>query len=136
MSSHPVVNVAALLAASLLCHAAAAQTSSAPLTRAEVKAETRAAEKAGKLTPAGQGPEVKVSRKSGTTRAQRKADTLAARKAGQLEPPGDAETETLDRQLAGQRSTVSRASVKAETRAEEKAGLLIPAGERANAPRK
>ena len=82
MSSHPVVNVAALLAASLLCHAAAAQTSSAPLTRAEVKAETRAAEKAGKLTPAGQGPEVKVSRKSGTTRAQRKADTLAARKAG------------------------------------------------------
>jgi hypothetical protein len=136
MSSKPVLTAAALLTASLLNHTVMAQTSSAPLTRAEVKSDTRAAERAGDLTPAGQGPQFKVSPKSTRTRAQEKAETLAARKAGTLEPAGDAETEIVDRQIAAQRPTVNRAAVKAETRAQEKAGQLIPAGEGPGAPTK
>ena len=136
MSSNPVVTTAALFTASLFCHAVMAQTSSAPVTRAEVKAETRAAEKAGQLTPAGQGPQIKISPRSTKTREQRKAETLAARKAGELEPAGDAEVEIVDRQTAAQRSTVNRAARKAETRTQEKAGLLIPAGEGPGAPKK
>ncbi|HEV7577537.1 MAG TPA: DUF4148 domain-containing protein [Caldimonas sp.] len=136
MSSQPVLTAVALFTASLLSQAVMAQTSSAPVTRAEVKAETRAAEKAGQLTPAGQGPQFKVSRKSTKTRAQEKAETLAARKAGTLEPAGDAEIEVVDRQMEAQRSTVNRAALKAKTRAQEKAGQLIPAGEGPGAPTK
>jgi hypothetical protein len=136
MISNPIVKAATLLTASLLCHAAMAQTAAAPLTRAEVKAETRAEEKAGELTPAGQGPQFKVSPTSTKTKAQSKAQTLAARKAGALEPAGDAEIQIVDRQTEAQRTTVNRASRKAETRAEEKAGQLIPAGEGPGSPRK
>jgi hypothetical protein len=136
MFTKSVVKAATVCAASLFCHAVLAQTSSAPISRAQVKAETRAAEKAGELTPAGQGPQFKVSPNSTKTRAQRKAETLAARKAGELEPAGDAEIEITDRQTAAQRSTVNRAMRKAQTRAEEKAGQLTPAGEGPDSPKK
>jgi len=134
--SQRTILTAAAFAACVLCQAVMAQSASAPVSRADVKAETRAAEKSGKLTPAGEGPEVKVSRTSTKTRAERKADTLAARRAGTLDPAGDADIARNDRKIAAQPTTVSRAARKAETRAQEKSGQLIPAGEGPGAPRK
>jgi hypothetical protein len=134
--SQRTILTATAFAACVLCQAAMAQSASAPMSRAEVKAETRAAEKAGKLTPAGEGPEFKVPRTSNKTRAERKADTLAARKAGALDPAGDADIALQDRKTRAQPTTVSRAARKAETRAEEKSGQLIPAGEGPGAPKK
>jgi len=135
MSSNILIAVAVTTTAAL-CQPAMAQTNSAPESRAQVKSETRAAEKAGELVPAGEGPEFKVSTKSTKTRAQREAETLAARKAGTLEPAGDGGILVADRKTEAQRTTVNRAARKAETRAEEKAGLLTPAGEGPYAPRK
>ena len=135
MSSNAIVTATAVLTASLLSHAAIAQTSSVPLSRAEVKAETRAEEKAGELTPAGEGPEFNDSTKSTKTRAQRKAETLAARKAGTLQPAGPAGSLKVDRQIQAAPSNKTRAQEKAETRAAEKADQLIPAGEGPDAPK-
>jgi hypothetical protein len=132
--SHLAIAVAAA-AASMLWTAAFGQ-SKAPVTRAEVKAETRAAEKAGKLVPAGQGPEFTVPTKSNTTRAKRKADTLAAEKAGEIPPAGDDEIAMQDEQMRAQKTTVDRARRKAQTRELEKSGRLIPAGEGPDAPKK
>jgi len=134
MSTKTSLAVAAAMA-SLLCTATFGQ-SNAPLTRAEVKAETRAAEKAHQLVPAGPGPDFPVSRSSNTTRAQRKADTRAAEKAGQIAPAGDAEIALQDQETRAQKTTVNRAERKAQTRALEKAGKLTPAGEGPDAPRK
>jgi hypothetical protein len=81
-----------------LVGSAFAQGADAPKSRADVKAETRAAEKAGKLVPAGEGPIAPTpSRQSNTTRAQRKADTLHARKAGELESTGEASDAKAER---------------------------------------
>src|SRR4029453_7217650 len=57
-----------------------------PLTRAEVKAETRALEKAGKLTPAGEGSPTswETNFKSTKTREERKTETTLAAKNGEL----------------------------------------------------
>ena len=110
--------------------------SSQPVTRAEVKAETRAAEKAGKLVPAGEGPTFVVPKTSNTTRAKRKADTLAAEKAGQIAPAGDAEIAMEDQAIRAQKTTTNRAERKAQTRALERSGRLIPAGEGPDAPKK
>lgn len=136
MSSNTIVTAAAVLTASLLSHAAMAQTSSAPLSRAEVKAETRAEEKAGELTPAGEGPRFNDATRSTKTRAQQKAETLAARKAGTLQPAGPAAGLKADRQVQAAPSNETRAEEKAETRAAEKAGQLVPAGEGPDAPKK
>jgi hypothetical protein len=132
--THLAIAVAAA-AASMLWTAAFGQ-SNAPLTRAEVKAETRAAEKAGKLVPAGEGPEFAVSTKSNTTRAKRKADTRAAEKAGEIPRAGDAEIAMQDEETRAQKTTVNRAERKAQTRALEKSGRLVPAGEGPDAPKK
>lgn len=107
-----------------------------PVSRAEVKAETRAAEKAGKLTPAGQGPVFRTPRTTEKTREQRKAETLAARREGTLKATGPASDFKADSDIRAQRTTVNRAARKAQTRAEERAGTLIPAGEGPGAPEK
>ena len=59
-------------------------------TREQVKAETRAAQKAGELTPAGggAGPAPKSTKHSTMTKEKRKAETLEARKKGELVPAG------------------------------------------------
>ena len=60
-------------------------------TREQVKAETRAAQQAGEMTPAGGGatPAAKTSTKHSTvTKEKRKAETLEARKKGELVPAG------------------------------------------------
>lgn len=127
-----------------LCMALAARTSlaqgpSAPLSRDEVKSETRAAEKARQLTPAGEGssPIPPKQAKSSYTRAQRKAATAQARKNGELIPAGEvADDETIGKQTAKTPSTKTRAQRKAETIAARKAGQLLPAGEGPSAPPK
>ena len=134
MSSKLKLTITAALA-SMVCHAAMAQTAP-PKTRADVKAETRAAEKAGKLTPAGEGPEFVVPKTSNTTRAKRKADTRAAEKAGEIPAAGDAEMAEQDQATRNQKTTTNRAERKAQTRALEKSGGMIPAGEGPGAPRK
>ena len=129
MSSNFNLTIAALLSAALYCDAAGAQAAAAPLLRYDVKAETRAAQKAGRLTPAGQGPEFAVPRTSEKTRAQRKAETVAARKSGVLVAAGEGGGQRVDRENRARPTTVDRAARKAETRAAEKAGALTPAGE-------
>ena len=136
MSAYRLLKAAAASAAIALCGAAFAQSDPTPLSRAEVKAQTRAAEKARQLTPAGQGPQFKVSTASNKTRAQRKAETLAARRAHALQPAGEGDIQTADRSVRAAPSTVDRAARKAETRRLEKAGQLVPAGEGPGSPRK
>jgi hypothetical protein len=97
-----------------------------PVSREERKAETAAANKAGQLTPAGQGPMAPTpSKKSTMTREQRKAQARADEKAGNMIPAGEgpvAPTPTG-------KSTMTREQRKAQARADEKAGKMIPAGE-------
>jgi hypothetical protein len=103
-----------------------AQTDGASTTsRAEVKAETRQAVKAGAI-PKGQSGSEKADTggPSTTPRAEVKADTKAAVKAGAI-PKGQAAPEGA--QATGP-STVPRADVKADTKAAVKAGA-IPRGE-------
>ena len=64
-------------------------------TRADRKADTKAAAKDGKLTPAGEGaPKVSsaTEAKSTAARADVKADTKAAAKDGKLTPAGEGAT--------------------------------------------
>ena len=119
----------AAIAASLAAPSVFAQAS-APVSRAAVKAETRAAEKAGQLTPAGQGsaPTVKTPDTGPKmTRAERKAETLRARKEGTLQPAGS--TQKGDVAIQKLPSTKTRAERKAETAEARKKGELVPAGE-------
>ncbi len=134
MSSKPVL-VAALAVVATFCWQQALAQASAPLSRADVKAETRAAEKAGKLTPAGQGGAPAAAAASGPTktRAQRKAETIAARKAGALAPAGS--TQKADNADRAKPTTNSRAERKAETREASKKGELVPAGQGSPAPK-
>ena len=95
MSLHPLRIAIALLAATIAGPAAWAQTSAASSpSRADVKAETRALEKAGKLEPAGPGgtreERMAPPPTSTKTRAERKAETRAAARAKQLTPAGEA----------------------------------------------
>ena len=62
-----------------------------PVTREQRKAETKAANKAGELVPAGQGgPKMATPTGSSMTKAERKAQTQADAKAGNLAGAGDA----------------------------------------------
>jgi len=61
-----------------------------PVSREQRKADTAAANKAGQLTPAGQGPAVPTpTGKSSMTREQRKAQAKADEKAGKMVPAGE-----------------------------------------------
>ena len=134
MSSKSILFVAAVLATSLSAPAVFAQASSP--TRAAVKADTRAAEKAGKLTPAGEAANPTITPASGptTTRAERKSATLAARKAGTLTPAGP--NQKADVAVQKQPPTKTRAERKAETLDAKKKGELVPAGEGPGSPKK
>ncbi len=93
-------------------------------TRAEVKAEARAATKAGEI-PRGEAQPNVPTTKSTKTRAERKAETQLARKKGQLAPAG---TLGPEREPKEPKSNLARAPIKAETKAAVKAGT-IPRGE-------
>jgi hypothetical protein len=129
MSSKLIAAAASMLLATFASGAALAQAS-APLSRAEVKAETRAAEKSGKLTPAGEaaGPVVNSTGTGPTTtRAQRKADTKAAQKNGELAKAGA--TQKADVAIQKLPPTKTRAERKAETVEARKEGALVPPGQ-------
>ena len=131
-----VLAAAAAVVATTFCWQSAMAQASAPLTRAEVKAETRAAEKAGKLTPAGQGGAPAAAPVAGPTktRAQRKAETLAARNAGTLAPAGPTQKGDVADRLRPTAKT--RAERKAETLEAARKGELVPAGQGSPAPSK
>jgi len=103
---------------------------SAPVSREERKAETAAANKAGKLTPAGQGPIGSAPGKaSDKTREERKAQTQADAKSGKLAPAGEAADAKADKAAVPKGSQTTREARKAQTEADRKAGKLTPAGE-------
>jgi len=120
-----IVATAALLAAP-----AYAQAQSAPLSRAAVNAETRAANLAWQLLPAGELIDVKPQTivAAQKTRTERKAETLAAAKQHQLLPAGEAVSAKPQAVVATQKT---RAERKAETLEAARQHKLLPAGEAA-----
>jgi Domain of unknown function (DUF4148) len=132
MQMKNALTVVAAVAAAMFAQASFAQASSP--SRADVKAETKAAEKSGQLTPAGEGsaPVAKSTAKSTTPRSTVKAETKAAEKAGQLTPAGEGAA-PVDK--SPMKSTKTRAERKAETRAAAKGKQLTPAGEGPDTPK-
>lgn len=128
----------ALVTGVLASGLASAQSGDAPTPRADVKAETRAAAKANRLTPAGEGaaPTPATTAKSTKTRAQRKGETLASAKAGELQPAGDAGLWKTQRAETSTKSTKTRAQRKAEILQAAKDHSSTPAGEGSTAPSK
>jgi hypothetical protein len=123
--------------AALLCVACTAppavlaQTESKPASRAEVKEQTRAANKAGQI-PSGEATpgDKQAPIRSTKTRAQRKAETMEARRKGELVNPGEANYKgNMSQQKATAQSTKTRAERKAETLEAAKQGKLAPVGE-------
>jgi hypothetical protein len=132
-----VAALAGLTIAAALTPAALAQTDTQPKSRAEVKEQTRAANKAGQLMPAGEVTPADKPASSTKTRAERKAETLEARKKGQLKPAGQATYDTnMSQRDATKGSTKTRAERKAETKQAAKDKKLIPAGEVADPAKK
>jgi hypothetical protein len=116
--------VAIALTSSFAAYAQDASPSQ-PETRADVKAQARAAEKSGEI-PRGDAS-LNMDRdttKSTANRASVKATTKAAEKAGQI-PTGQA-SKNLGEDTS--KSVANRAEIKQETKAAEKAGE-IPRGE-------
>jgi len=126
----------AMLSASSLSLAEASQ---APLTRAEVKAETLALQSSHKLVPPGRdginNPLALPPHGSTKTPSERKAETIEARKNGELEPAGDARDVEADRAARAAKTTTVREERKAETRTAEMTGRLTRAGEAGDASR-
>lgn len=131
------VRLAGLAVAAALWPVAQAQTASAPESRGEVKAQTRAANKAGQLTKAGEGtPTEKAAPGASTkTREERKAETMEAKRKGELQPPGQALYKSNMSQQSA-KTTKTRAERKAETRQAAKEKKLVPAGEAAEPAKK
>ena len=131
MKTKSVLTVVAAAAIAVFAQGVFAQAS-AP-TRADVKAETKAAEKSGALTPAGQGPGAASTEKAGTsakkTRAERRAEAKAARASGDLKPAGEGGEMKADKADRSAKTTRNRAERKAETKAAVKAHQTTPAGE-------
>jgi hypothetical protein len=126
----------AIVAATAVFAQTAFAQASAP-TREQRKAETAAANKAGKLAPAGEGPGAMASQPttgSDKTRTDRKAQTQADIKSGGTKPAGEgAELKTDKAEKAKTASsTKTRDERKAQTQADIKSGATQPAGEAAN----
>jgi len=119
-----VAFAAVLAAAAATAPAALAQADGTPLTRDEVKQQTRAAMQAGQMTPAGElsAPVHMISTKS---REQRKAETLAASGPTRYEGYDTPSAEALAH------STKTRAERKAETMDAIRNHQIVPAGEAA-----
>jgi len=141
--------IASLTVGALALFGAQAVLAQSSPTRAEVKAETAEANKAGQIPGTGGGnvPDAATGTKSpkeqaatsDTTRAQRKATTAEANKAGQIPGTGvgnvpAAAAGTTSPKAAAATSDTTRAQRKADTAAANKAGE-IKSGE-ANIPEK
>jgi hypothetical protein len=91
-SATVAIAVMAAISQSVWAQTAATTDSAAapPVSREQRKADTAAANKAGQLTPAGQGPQAPTpTGKSTMTREQRKAQARADEKAGKMTPAGE-----------------------------------------------
>jgi len=107
-----------------------AQSDSAPLSRAAVNAETRAANVARQLMPAGEGTPTDIALHSSKTRIERKAETIEARRKGEIQPGGlGLYKSNMSQQTAMGNSTKTRAERKAETQQAAKDHTLLHAGE-------
>ena len=95
-------------------------------SRDKVKAETKAAMKAG-TTPQGEGPAQEPPLKTGKTRADRKAETKSAQARGEMVRGGEASPS--EGKASTQGVARKRSDVKAETAQAVKAGK-IPSGEK------
>jgi hypothetical protein len=124
-----IKNVGSVIVAvsALLAQGAIAQTE-APKSRAQVKAETLAAEKKGDVPPPGDtAKQEKLSKKSDAVRSDVKKETAAANKKGELAKPGEGPPQ----EKMAKKSDKARAEVKAETAVAKKKGDVVPAGEAA-----
>lgn len=139
MSSRQILAAVAVLTAALLGQRAIAEEPTpAPLSRETVKEDARAAQRAGRLTPAGEGSvsNKDANTRSTKTRAERKAETLKASKQGSLTPAGEGGNRAADHRAPSQSSTLTRAERKAATLRAVKQGELMPAGEGQGSGRK
>ena len=121
----------AIVAATAVFAQTAFAQASAPVSREQRKAETAAANKSGKLAPAGEDPGAMAQPASGSdkTRTDRKAQTQSDIKSGKTAPAGDAAVQKADKADAAKPSQTTRDARKAQTEADRKAGKLTPAGE-------
>lgn len=107
-------------------YAQTAAPADGPMTRTEVKAETRAANKAGELNKGGNvgvtNPAADVA--STKARSDVKADTKAAAQAGELKSGNVTLAAPVPPKAANSTGGKTRAEVKAEARAANKAGKL------------
>ena len=120
------------IATALLTGPAYAQTEGAPLSRAAVNEQTRAAAAAGQLLHAGEATPADNQRPtdSSKTRDQRKSETIEARRKGEIPAPGlSLYKSNMSQQTAVAHSTKTRAERKAETAQAAKEHRLMPAGE-------
>ena len=121
------MSVAALAFASAQTAMAQAQGDDPTTSRADVKAQTRAANKSNDLWRGGEGPLPTQPFMSEKSRSQRKGDTISARRAGELKPSGEADYKANVARPA--RTDKTRAERKSETLAAAKSGNLAPSGE-------
>jgi hypothetical protein len=122
---------AIVTALAVLSQAAIAQTT-APASRADVKADAKTGAPRAGEAPFNTQPGPQASGPSTKTRAERKSETKTAAEAGTLKPAGEAShkaDDKADKMKAG--STTTRAERKAATKAAPK----TPAGEVTPAPK-
>jgi hypothetical protein len=124
MKMKTTLSLVAAAAVALLSFGAMAQEKS----RAEVKAETASANKAGQIATGEQSTPTPKP-KSTKARADVKSETKTATKSG------DIATGDMPAKTAKPKSTAARSDVKAETKAANKAGE-IPTGEGVGTPKK
>lgn len=131
--NHLLASVAALAFAAASVPSAFAQGDSQPVSRADVNAQTRAANMAGQLLPAGElnAADQPAPLASIKTPEQRKAETLASNRGGGLGSPGQSlyRGYNVAPREALAHSTKTRAERKAETLQAAKNHTLTPAGE-------
>jgi hypothetical protein len=121
--------LSAVVAAIAVFSQGAFAQASAPVTRAEVKAQA----KSGSLAPAGEGPGAMASqpsKASDKTRMERKDQTKADAKSGKLAPAGEGPGAMGSQ--PSKASDKTRMERKDQTKADIKAGATQPAGEAAN----
>lgn len=133
MITKSLVSLATLIAMAGSAFAADLPSSTAPLTREQVRQSVLAARAAGQLQAAGPAydgpaPYDKNAAYSQFTRAEVRHDVAVARADGQLAPAGEAGDNVFTLPPSAT-STVARATVKAETLQARADGELIPAGE-------
>jgi hypothetical protein len=126
--------LAGLAFAATIGSSAHAQSASQPMSRADVNAETKAANKAGQMVPGEVDPSVKQPPpKSTKNPAERKAETKAANKGGALSDYGKNTYDTYNTKQRQElsKSTKTRSEGKAEAKQATKERKTPPAGEAA-----